>query len=46
MKKGSEWNKCNYIVNIILYGVILGPRYQYSTLRMEIQIIDWLQFYQ
>lgn len=29
----------------ILYGVIFGPRYQNSILRMEIQIIYRLQLY-
>lgn len=29
----------------ILYCVVFGPRYQNSILRMEIQIIYWLQLY-
>lgn len=31
--------------NSILNSVIFGPRYQNSILRMEIQIIYWLQLY-
>jgi hypothetical protein len=42
MKSASDMIK---LKNFILDSVIFGARYQNSILRMEIQIIYWLQLY-